>query len=242
MPRDLFGDVTRPSISIGNRSKYTVPVSLFSHAMVVLVIIALPLLAPALMPTVFTSTAIPTIIDLVPPSPPPVPKRASELKPVPAQNANVAPIEAPSEIRPEAPQDLDWQNQPASVVVGITDGVDRVIGEPPPVPPAPQKPVTVGGTIRRPQQITRVDPIYPSIALAARIEGLVIIEATIGADGRVINARVLRSVQQLDQAALDAVRQWEYTPTLLNGVPVPVVMTVTVTFTLPPPPPPPPPQ
>ena len=57
-----------------------------------------------------------------------------------------------------------------------------------------------------------------------------IIEATIGADGQVTNARVLRSVPLLDQAALDAVRQWEYTPTLLNGVPVPVIMTVTVTF------------
>ena len=59
-----------------------------------------------------------------------------------------------------------------------------------------------------------------------------IIEATIGVDGRVVNARILRSVPLLDDAALDAVRQWEYTPTLLNGVPVPVIMTVTVQFTL----------
>jgi len=52
---------------------------------------------------------------------------------------------------------------------------------------------------------------------------------------------VLRSIPLLDQAAIDAVKQWEYEPTLLNGVPVPVVITVTVQFTLPPPPPPPPP-
>ena len=64
------------------------------------------------------------------------------------------------------------------------------------------------------------------------MQGIVIIEATIGADGRVTNARILRSVPLLDQAAIDAVRQWEFTPTLLNGVPVPVVMTVTVNFTL----------
>ena len=63
-------------------------------------------------------------------------------------------------------------------------------------------------------------------------QGIVIIEATIGADGQIINARILRSVPLLDQAALDAVRQWQYTPTLLNGVPVPVIMTVTVAFTL----------
>jgi protein TonB len=64
------------------------------------------------------------------------------------------------------------------------------------------------------------------------VEGIVIIEATIGADGQVINARILRSVPLLDQAAIDAVRQWQFTPTLLNGVPVPVIMTVTVNFTL----------
>ena len=61
---------------------------------------------------------------------------------------------------------------------------------------------------------------------------MVIIEATIGIDGRVTNARLLRSVPLLDQAALEAVRQWTYTPTTLNGVPVPVLMTVTVRFQL----------
>ena len=233
MPRDLFGDVTRPSISIGNRSKYTVPVSLFSHATIVLGIIAVPLVAPAMMPTVFTSSAIPTIVTLVPPTPPPLPRPSSEVKRVQVENPDAAPVEAPSEIKPEAPQDLDWQNEPASVVGGtVTDGIDRVVGEPPPAPIKRQEPVRVGSTVRQPQQLRRVEPIYPQIALLAHIQGLVIIEATIGADGRVINARVLRSVSQLDQAALDAVRQWEYTPTLLNGVPVPVVMTVTVNFQL----------
>jgi len=60
----------------------------------------------------------------------------------------------------------------------------------------------------------------------------VIIEATISVDGRVQDARILRSVPLLDQAAVDAVRQWTYTPTTLNGVAVPVIMTVTVRFTL----------
>ena len=86
----------------------------------------------------------------------------------------------------------------------------------------------VGGAIRQPMKMRDVDPVYPPIAQAARVQGIVIIEATISADGRVMNARILRSMPLLDQAALDAVRQWEYTPTLLNGVPVPVVMTVTV--------------
>ena len=77
-----------------------------------------------------------------------------------------------------------------------------------------------------------MNPVYPPIAQAARVQGIVIIEATISEGGSVTNARILRSVPLLDQAALDAVRQWQFTPTLLNGVPVPVIMSVTVNFTL----------
>jgi TonB family protein len=60
----------------------------------------------------------------------------------------------------------------------------------------------------------------------------VVLEAHVGGDGRVVDASVLRSIPELDQAALDAVKQWEFTPTLLNNTPVPVIMTVTVQFTL----------
>lgn len=91
--------------------------------------------------------------------------------------------------------------------------------------------IRVGGQIKPPTKIKDVKPIYPAIARSARVSGIVIIEATIGPDGKVIDAKVLRSVPLLDQAALDAVQQWEYQPTLLNGVPVPVVVTVTINFT-----------
>ena len=87
-------------------------------------------------------------------------------------------------------------------------------------------------TSRRPTKTKDVKPVYPPIAQSARVQGVVIIEATIGPDGRVKDAKVLRSIPLLDQAALDAVKQWQFTPTLLNGVPVPVIMTVTVNFTL----------
>ena len=90
--------------------------------------------------------------------------------------------------------------------------------------------VRVGGKIKPPIKMNDVKPVYPAIAQTAGVTGAVIIEATIGLDGKVIDAKVLRSVPLLDQAALDAVRQWEYAPTLLNGVPVPVVMTVTINF------------
>jgi protein TonB len=108
-----------------------------------------------------------------------------------------------------------------------------VIGDPPPPPrPASKAPVRVGGSILPPQKTRHVTPTYPALAQAARKEGVVILEAVIGEDGRVRNVKVLRSVPLLDEAALEAVRQWQFTPTLLNGEPVPVVMTVTVAFTL----------
>jgi TonB family protein len=93
-------------------------------------------------------------------------------------------------------------------------------------------PVRVGGNIGPPKKITDVKPVYPPIAQSAKVSGIVIIEATIGADGRVTDARVLRSIPLLDQAALEAVRQWEFVPTLLNGVPTAIIMSVTVNFAL----------
>jgi TonB family protein len=96
---------------------------------------------------------------------------------------------------------------------------------------AKMAPVRIGGQIKAPIKIKDVQPVYPAMAQSARVAGAVTIEATIGPDGKVIDAKVVRSIPMLDQAALDAVRQWEYTPTLLNGVPVPVLVTVTVNFT-----------
>jgi TonB family protein len=93
-------------------------------------------------------------------------------------------------------------------------------------------PVHVGDTIPPPQQLKRVNPVYPTEAQLDGVEGVVVIEATIGEDGAVRDAVVKRSIPKLDQAALDAVRQWRYTTTLLDGKPVAVIMTVTVNFTL----------
>jgi protein TonB len=233
MPRDLFGDVTRPSISIGNRKWYTVPVSLMSHAIIVAMIVIVPILAAPLMPNVL-GDSMPEFINITVPPPPAAPKpRIAETKPIVNQNA--APIDAPSEIKPEVPLDLDWQNARGPDIGSVPGGIDSGLPPPPVViakPAPPQEPVRIGGTIRQPQRIHNVDPVYPAIAQAARVQGIVILEATLSPDGRITNTRVLRSIPLLDQAAVDAVRQWQYTPTLLNGVPVPVIMTITVMFTL----------
>jgi len=102
----------------------------------------------------------------------------------------------------------------------------------PPAPPVTQPPVRVGGIIRAPQRIVNVTPVYPAIAREAHAQGLVIIEATIDERGNVARAQILKSIPLLDEAALAAVRQWKFTPTMLNGVAVPIVMTVTVNFAL----------
>jgi TonB family protein len=96
---------------------------------------------------------------------------------------------------------------------------------------AQKEAVHVGGQVKAPNKIKDVKPVYPAIAKSANVVGTVTIEATVGPDGKVIDAKVVRSIPMLDQAALDAVRQWEYTPALLNGKPVPVVINVTINFT-----------
>jgi protein TonB len=93
-------------------------------------------------------------------------------------------------------------------------------------------PYRVGGPIRPPAKITHVAPVYPEQARSARIQGVVILEITLDGTGHVSDAKILRSIPLLDQAALNAVRQWEYEPVLLNGVPVPIIMTATVNFAL----------
>jgi len=92
--------------------------------------------------------------------------------------------------------------------------------------------VRVGGSIKAPIKVRNVSPVYPQDAQDAKVQGVVILEARIEPDGTVSRARVLRSIPMLDDAAVDAVRQWEFTPTLVNGQAVPVMMTVTVNFTL----------
>jgi len=95
------------------------------------------------------------------------------------------------------------------------------------------KAVRVGGQVRPPVKIKDVAPVYPAIAQSARVSGDVVIEATIDEEGKVADAKVVKSVPLLDQAALDAVQQWQYRPSLRNGVPTAVVMTVTVKFSRP---------
>jgi protein TonB len=161
----------------------------------------------------------------------------------PGQNAvamapNAAPTVIPTGIADETGRENEISSPSAIDAIGVEHGVGDTIGigvverMPPPPPVAPQGPVRLGSGIHTPRKIVDVKPVYPPLAQTAHVEGVVILEALIDARGHVTSVHVLRSIPLLDQAAIAAVEQWTYTPTLLNGVPVPIVMTVTVQFTL----------
>lgn len=104
----------------------------------------------------------------------------------------------------------------------------RVFGKPFPG----EEPVRAIGEIKAPRLLKRMEPVYPEDARKARVEGVVILEATTDIYGRVQSIKVLRSIPMLDQAAMDAVRQWVYEPMIINGKPRGMIFTTTVTFVL----------
>jgi protein TonB len=216
---------------------WTLGVSIVVHLCVIAGVIVSPLLATDDLPEPPRATEFLLVTAKVP-APPPEPRPVT-----PAAVTSAAPVEAPDTVTPEPPAPIvtppgpidlgvptadlsDWGVVPGSVVAGDP------LPPPPPPPPAPRPAVRVGGDIRPPQRIHHVVPRYPTFARDARVQGLVILEATISEDGSVRDVHVLRGNPLLDNAAVDAVRQWRFTPTRLNGQAVPVVMTVTVSFSL----------
>lgn len=132
----------------------------------------------------------------------------------------------------------DWDRaitlQVGDLRESITVRESRMPAPPPPSQPQAATRIRVGGNIRAPRKEIDVRPVYPPSMRAAGREGVVPIEAIIGRDGTVTSVRVLTAQVHPDFAiaAADAVRQWRFSPTLLNGAPVEVVMTVSVTFNL----------
>jgi periplasmic protein TonB len=161
-------------------------------------------------------------------------------RPAPAASPGAAPMAAPSAVTPETGRENDVAVSRSSVAApGVEESVvpSAPIGTLPgatlpPPPPTRQQPIHLHSGIAAPRKIVGATPIYPALAQAARQEGVVILETIIDARGAVEKVHVLRGYPLLDQAAIDAVRQWRFTPALLNGQPVPVVMTVTVNFSL----------
>jgi protein TonB len=217
----------------------TLPVSVAIHFVTLVLLLVVPLVADMPLPT--PATSLPDYVRAMPvPAPPPPPRPATPMtsRVAPAVHADAAPTSAPAAILPEVP------GVPPGVPVvegavpwGTEGGIGTVLAAPapielPPPPPKPAGPVRVAELPQPPRKIVDVRPQYPEVARVAHIGGTVVIEAIIDRTGHVGQLRVLRSVPLLDQAALDAVRQWRYTPSTLRGQPVEVLMTITVNFEL----------
>jgi len=237
-----------------HRSSIPVLISTTAHVVIVGALLAVPILyVNAQLPEVphmitFVAAAPPPPPPLPPPPPPPAstPSKPKASKPVPTVSRRAAPVEAPREIVEETHIETgSAEGVPGGVEGGIPGGVvGGVVGgiisdlppppAPPPPPPAPvrREPVRVGGEVKAPALIERVEPEYPLLAVRAQVQGVVILEALVGPHGRVEDVRVLRSIPLLDDAAIAAVRQWRYSPLLLNGTPQRFVLTVTVSFNL----------
>ena len=243
MERRLFEDLIESDVVKHKTSQgKTTMVSVILHTVLVVLILVVPLLMSDEIPeptsvvkAFFVEPAAPP--PPPPPPPPPAPRAQTAPRPVstppPTETKFEAPIETPEDVRPEEGIDLGVEGGvPGGVEGGVPGGVvGGVVGGLPDAPPPPQA-VRVGGQIKEPKKLKDIKPVYPDIAKQARVQGIVILECTISPQGKVTDVKVLRGIPLLDQAAVEAVKQWVYTPTLLNGVPVPVIMTVTVNFRL----------
>lgn len=212
----------------------TIVVSIVAHAAVLVVVVIVPLAAMGALPRIHVVPEFVPVTQVKLPDVPPPPRARVAQQPASTPVDRVsAPIVAPNTILPEVPPAGPAYEGPPGVPHGDAAGV-LVLGPTLPIPPPPvaRKPIQTGGDIRPPAKTKHVAPMYPAIARQNGVQGTVILEAIISEDGLVRDLRVLRSIPLLDNAAMEAVRQWQFTPTLLNGQRVPVLMTVTVAFKL----------
>jgi protein TonB len=222
-----------------------VALSVFVHLTAGALLVGVPLMNPGDMPPVEVYSAF--LAPRPSPSPPPAPPGGSEKpgkgkiaavksQPLVEPGKLVAPIDIPPEITDEEiTGGGDRYGVPGGVEYSPDEKTvwDRTIEEFMPLAfYKEEEPVRAIGEIKLPRLLRRVEPDYPQVAREARVEGVVILEATTDIYGRVQSVKVLRSVPLLDQAAIEAVRQWVYEPMVINGRPRGVVFTVTITFRL----------
>jgi protein TonB len=225
---------------------WTVIVSMLFQVAFLAILILIPLIYTEALPRAMMSSIL-----LAPPPPPPPPP-----PPAPAQIVHIKPqahlMEAGKLVAPKViPKDvkiIKEEEQPPDMGAGIAGGVPGGVaggsmggviggviggagGAPPPPKPAVSR-VRVGGAVQAATLVNRVQPMYPPLARQTRISGTVKLHAIIGKDGTVQSLQVESGHPLLVQAALDAVRQWRYQPTLLNGEPVDVDTEIDVIFSL----------
>ena len=248
MPHDLFDAVTvRPRSGRSGRSPLVL-VSIVTHGALLGAAVCLSILAPDSLPfpqrAIAFFEAVPVrLVDID------LPARAKKVDTATAKGPLGPPVpdpkipDQPTPLTPTvAPDGIAEETGAKGTAPSASHGPGDGIGSPSDGPvtaepvrsakPVDVPPVRLHSGITAPRKIVDVAPIFPLLARETRVDGIVILEATIDAQGDVRNVQVLRSVTFLDQAAIDAVRQWRFEPARLNGAPIPVIMTITVRFAL----------
>ncbi len=220
-------------------------VSLVIHVVLIITVVILPLVFFNVLP----ESEILTFLIAPPPPPPPTNVQTAPKAAVVDPNQFVAPTEIPKEIPPpvdEAPV-IGVSNIVGGIPGGVSGGVQGgvpggVVGgllsnvapvaPPPPPKPVKRDPIQVGGNVQESKLIRKIEPSYPELAKRARVQGKVVLVVTVDEEGNVADIKITSGHPLLDEAAINAVKQWKYSPTLLNGEPVPVIATVTVIFNL----------
>jgi len=229
----------------GRRNPLDWGVSLAIHV----VLIAAAVIVPMMFTQVLDLRNLQVTFLAAPPPPAPAPppaaviQKAVRARPVIALSKLTAPVAIPKRIviaKDEEMPAIDEGGvvggipggQGGGVLGGILGGAGTGLAPPPPV--AREKPAIhrVGGDVKEPRILVHIDPVYPPIAKQARIEGTVIVDAVIDENGNVVQAHAVEGPGLLIHSALDAVLQWKYEPTLLNGERVPIAMHVEVTYHL----------
>lgn len=237
------------------KKTWTVLLSFFLQLLVVGVAILIPMIYFDALPK---SQLTSFLVAPPPPPPPPPPPAAAPpkvVKVIPRQfdaGRLMAPKQVPKEIAMIKEEELPPPStggvvggvpggvpggSPGGVIGGIISSVPTAAPPPPPPPVKVEKPATpqrirVGGNVQQAKLIRQPKPIYPPLAKQARISGVVRLNAIIGKDGTIQNLTVASGHPLLVPAAMEAVKQWVYQPTLLNGEAVEVVTQIDVNFTL----------
>jgi len=241
------------------KKTWTVMVAFIAQMVLLTVAVILPMIYFDVLPKTTLQTML---IAPPPPPPPPPPPAAPApvkiVKVIPRQfdaGKLMAPKSVPKEIAQIKEEELPPATSGAAGVVGGVPGgvaggtpggvLGGIIGSvptaappPPPPPPVkkeappPPKRITIGGNVQQAKLVRQPKPVYPPLAKQARISGIVHLAAVISANGTIQDLKVISGHPLLIPAALEAVKQWVYQPTLLNGEPVEVQTQIDVNFTL----------
>jgi periplasmic protein TonB len=248
MKRRLFEDLVVSVSGKKPRGRLALPVSVTLHAAGVAALLALPALTTEALPDPPPSLQPPMVATVHIAQPPP--PQAVDARPRPAgsrpRRTTANPVPRGVDARPRPDLEAPLLPNDDTELPSIEDGGAMCLGcqfgeatdsvghdaRPGGEDGSGDAPVPVGRLIRPPTKVREARPVYPEIARISRVQGAVQIECVIAPDGRVVDLRVVSGNPLFQEAAMDAVRQWRYTPSMLNGVPVAVIMTVTVHFIL----------